>query len=99
MPRCEHCQQQWTFKQSIKKSFTLVAGMSCPYCETDQYLTKKARRKTSMLNFLPAPSLLLPSIFGLQIYASILFFLVALTIMLVLYPNLMELTSNEETLF
>ncbi|SHN07017.1 TIGR04104 family putative zinc finger protein [Gracilibacillus kekensis] len=99
MPRCEHCQKQWTFKQSIKKSFTLVAGMSCPYCETDQYLTMKARKKTSMLNFLPAPSMLLPSIFGLSIYASLLFFLSALTITIVLYPKLMELTSHEETLF
>ncbi len=53
MPTCQHCHYEWSYKQTLKMSRTLDPAMPCPHCGTKQFLSKKARRKTSMLNFLP----------------------------------------------
>ncbi|MFC4024676.1 TIGR04104 family putative zinc finger protein [Oceanobacillus longus] len=50
MPTCENCHNKWNWRQTIKKSFTLDPGMTCPYCGKTQYQTQKSRTKSALLN-------------------------------------------------
>ncbi|GAB4074859.1 hypothetical protein GCM10028778_23620 [Barrientosiimonas marina] len=70
--------------QTFKKSFTLDTGMVCPYCGEKQYVTQRSRKKNALYAFI-APVLLL----------LILFILIYLGV----YPNLVELSNEEELPF
>ncbi|MGP4041663.1 TIGR04104 family putative zinc finger protein [Gracilibacillus sp. D59] len=93
------CHNDWSYLQTLKKSFTLDPAMPCPYCGTNQFLTKTTRRKTGILNFLPALVILLPSLFDVSIMISVLFLLITLTAMVAIYPTLVELSNQEEPIF
>ncbi|GAK09188.1 hypothetical protein JCM19038_3012 [Geomicrobium sp. JCM 19038] len=79
-----------------QKSFSIY-GMSCPYCDQVQYLSKNAKRKTSFLAFLPLLVPLLNLLTNLGFLATIMIFLSVSLLFMSLYPFLMEL-SNEDQL-
>ena len=49
MTRCTNCGTQWTFKEKLRKSFSLDRGMPCPHCGEAQYLTNSYRKKSSLI--------------------------------------------------
>ncbi|SFA84669.1 cxxc_20_cxxc protein [Lentibacillus halodurans] len=51
MPTCQHCSEQWNWKQTIKAMFSLDVRLTCPYCGSKQHLTAKARRRMNLGNF------------------------------------------------
>src|SRR5690625_6632073 len=75
MPTCQNCGKDWNWKQTVKRSFTLGTGMKCPYCESKQYFTTKARRRSSLLSFIVPLLILLPWLFELSIPAIISIFI------------------------
>src|SRR5699024_8516819 len=52
MPICENCHNEWTWKETFKRSFTLDSKMRCPYCDKDQYITQKSKLKTFFFNMI-----------------------------------------------
>lgn len=96
MPTCENCGYTWTWKESLRKSFTLAPEMECPNCGENQYQTQKSKMKSGLLNiFITLP--LLINIF-LDISGVLLLSLIPALGLLVmsLYPFLMEISSKEE---
>src|SRR5699024_1595611 len=96
MPTCENCNNKWSWKQTIKKTFTLDPAMTCPYCGEKQYETQKSRMKNSALNFvIPLPLLLnifidIPGFFLLSLLPVL--FIVVMS----LYPFFVKISSKEE---
>ncbi|RPF53891.1 TIGR04104 family putative zinc finger protein [Aquisalibacillus elongatus] len=100
MPKCQNCDQQWSYKQTVKKSFTLDTGMPCPYCERKQYPTAKTRKKASLLNFVPLLSLLLPVFWNDISGWVVLGLLLGSSIFLMsVYPVMLKLSNEEEGLW
>ncbi|SFM06925.1 cxxc_20_cxxc protein [Gracilibacillus orientalis] len=99
MPTCQHCHNEWSYKQTFKRLFTLDSAMTCPYCDTRQFLTKMAKRKTSILNFPAALVILLPTVVDVSIMISVFSLVLTLTVMAAIYPTLVELSNKEEFMF
>ncbi|WP_217588005.1 TIGR04104 family putative zinc finger protein [Lentibacillus saliphilus] len=99
MPTCQQCGKRWTWKQTMRASFTLDTGYMCPYCETKQYLTKKARHKTSATVFVIPISLLLPVFFDMQWYVLVPIYLSVGVLIFLIQPFLMDLSNDEEPLW
>ena len=100
MPRCQNCNHQWTWKSTVRKSFTLGVGMECPNCGTRQYLTKKARKKTGILNIFPAPILILSAMFfDLEIMTILPLAVGVFSAFLAVYPYLVELSNENEPMW
>jgi|SRR5690625_119355 len=98
MPTCQNCGKDWNWKQTVKRSFTLGTGMKCPYCESKQYFTTKARRRSSLLSFIVPLLILLPWLFELSIPAIISIFIGFFLVFIGIYPFLVELSNQEEPL-
>ncbi|MFS0750080.1 TIGR04104 family putative zinc finger protein [Oceanobacillus sp. 1P07AA] len=96
MPECQKCGENWTWKQTIKKSFTLDTRMICPYCHETQFISKRSRKRSSAFTFL-IPLVLLLNIFWHPTLWTIVIMLLVLIILMVSYPYWLEL-SNEENL-
>ncbi|MGK7377923.1 TIGR04104 family putative zinc finger protein [Planococcus sp. 1R117A] len=64
MPKCTYCDLQWSWKQTIKKMFTLNNKLECPVCGKTQYISRKSKKRLSLLNI----AILLPLL--LNVFAS-----------------------------
>ncbi|WP_188634358.1 TIGR04104 family putative zinc finger protein [Lentibacillus kapialis] len=96
MPTCENCNNKWSWKQTIKKTFTLDPAMTCPYCGEKQYETQKSRMKNSALNFV-IPLLLLLNIFiDIPGFLLLSLFPVLFIVVMSLHPFFVKISSKEE---
>lgn len=95
MPVCQNCNEKWTWKQTVKKSFVLDTAMTCPYCDEKQYVTSQTRTISAILTFGAVTSIFLFSfLFNLKVA-----FVVAI-MMFPLYTAIYPFTitlSNKET--
>ncbi len=99
MPICQNCKHYWSWKQTIKKTFTLDTGMNCPSCGKKQFLTSKSKKRSNVLVFL-APFIMLldilfniPSLITLGLLAFSFFFAVAIS------PFFIKLTNENAPLW
>lgn len=96
MPTCQACGEQWTWKQTFKKMFTLDTSMICPYCDRKQYFSAQSRRKMSMLGFIPPLLLLIPLLFDINPFVMIMILIGTTMIYLGILPRLIDLSNHEE---
>ncbi len=100
MPTCQNCGHKWSWKMTLKKSFTLSNEMKCPVCGVTQFATAKSRKRMSLLSFIIAPSLILSShFFNFSIETVILIAVLLFGVVLVVYPFLYELSNEEEPMW
>ena len=97
MPTCENCNNKWGWKQTVKKATTLEPAMVFPYCGEKQYQTHKSKIKggifTGVLVFL---ILLIPNLFDISVAGILGLLPILLTIILLIYPYLVDLSCTEE---
>lgn len=99
MPICKNCRNNWSWKQTVKKMFTLDTGMKCPYCGENQYQTQKSKKRTSILNSIVLLPLLLNIFFDIPIVMLLSLFPVLFIIVISLSPFIMHLSNKEEFSF
>jgi len=96
LPTCENCGYTWTWKESIRKAFTLNPGMKCPNCEEKQYVTKKSRMRVSLLTPIVLLPLVLNMFFDIHGVVLLSLFPILFVFIMSLHPFLMKLSSKEE---
>ncbi len=96
MPKCASCQQQWTWKETLKKTASLNPTLICSYCNEKQYQTQKSKTIGSVFVFIILLPLLLQAFFEMLgiILFGLYFILLGLTILS--YPFIVELSSEEK---
>lgn len=100
MPRCENCNNEWSWGTTLRKSFTLGEGMECPECGRTQYLTRKSRKRLGIANFFPAPLLIGSAwLFDLEIVSVLAVALFLFTVFMLTYPQMAELTNENEPMW
>ena len=99
MPNCQSCCQKWSWKQTMKRYFTLNSGMICPYCEEKQYQTRKSKKKAGVLNFFVLLPLLLNSFLDIPLVVLLSLFPALFVLIMSLNPLLLQLSSKEEYMF
>ena len=99
MPTCTHCQTKWTWKQTIKKSFTLSTKLVCPVCGKSQYIAGKSRKKMGSLNMLILLPMLLNVITPISPLAALALMFTLFLAVMAYMPFLTELSAEEEPLW
>ncbi|SDI40173.1 cxxc_20_cxxc protein [Planococcus glaciei] len=99
MPICSHCETRWTWKQTIKKTFTLSNKLECPLCGKIQYISKKSRKRISLLNLVILLPLLLNAVTSIEPLFNITLIFIFFMLSMVFMPFLTELSSEEEPLW
>ncbi len=95
MPTCENCHNKWTWKETVKKTFTLFGKMTCPYCGETQYITQKSKMKNSFPTMLVLSPLLLNIFFDIPGVILLSLFPVLFIIVLLIYPFLVEISNTD----
>lgn len=100
VPVCSNCQQNWSWKQTIKESSAINTEMICPYCDEKQYQTKKSKAFAPFSALIVLLPLLVYSFVNVKIPVVILLGSIPILVAIVflLYPFLIKL-SNEEDAF
>lgn len=96
MPTCQNCHSKWSWKQTIKKTFTLDPGMSCPYCGETQYQTQKSKTRNGFFNAIILIPLLINIFFDIPGVFLLSLFPLLFVLTMSLYPFLVEISSREE---
>lgn len=95
LPVCQHCHQQWTYKESLKN----MLFMKCPYCGNRNYARKF---RTRDIVFSLSVSIIVLFVFPIaevSLRWTILFAMLALGIYLLTYPIKLHMTKDEEPFF
>ncbi|WP_374561549.1 TIGR04104 family putative zinc finger protein [Sinobaca sp. H24] len=99
MPVCQSCTHTWGWWETVKCSFAVQQGMTCPYCKSTQYPTARSRKIASGMVFLTLFIVFaLNFVWGPSI-AAVIAFLIALPVYSALYPIYLTLSNQEEPLF
>ncbi|MFK3938086.1 TIGR04104 family putative zinc finger protein [Alkalihalobacillus sp. NPDC078783] len=99
MPTCNHCGTQWTWWQTIKRSFTISPGLPCPNCENEQFVTKRSKKKSGLLGFVTPLSIPVAVMLQLSFIGILLFYVSLFVLLISTYPFLIELSNEEEFMF
>src|SRR5690625_2784729 len=95
MPTCQNCNNQWSWKQAWKKTFTLDTLMICPYCGEKQYVTSKTMNRTALYTLIIITLITVISLFfGLSL-VSLLLWISSIPLFSVLYPFWLELSNKK----
>ena len=97
MPTCQNCDRKWSWKQTFRKSFTLDSGMTCPYCQKRQYLTKGTRIKTALITFITITILTICSLVYGPSFTFLYIWICLIPLFVVLYPFWVELANKEKS--
>lgn len=63
MPTCTHCASTWTWRETMKASFTTNDYLTCPHCQTRQYQTTRSKKLSNLLTFIIIAAPFLVTIF------------------------------------
>ncbi|NCU16715.1 hypothetical protein GW534_02865 [Bacillus sp. P1(2020)] len=99
MPICQHCHKQWSWKQVMKRSFTLNHFLICPHCGEKQYVTKRSRRRSAAMNFIPPLFILFPLLFNVSVWIGLGLIVASGVLLYSFYPFIIELSNEEEALW
>ncbi|SER76427.1 cxxc_20_cxxc protein [Gracilibacillus ureilyticus] len=96
MPICQQCNHQWTWRETVKRFFSLTSEAICPNCHNRQYVTSRSRKKLGLLNFFPPVAIFVPLIIGAKIYVSLSVLVSELILMVSFLPYLIELENVKQ---
>ncbi|KHF39266.1 TIGR04104 family putative zinc finger protein [Halalkalibacter okhensis] len=96
MPTCQMCNKKWSWKETIKRGFTLDIGMKCPHCEGKQYHSEKSRVRIFISSLIVLSPMLLPIVFNMNSLLVLIIFFVLACLVFLLQPFLIELANHEE---
>ncbi|MGM0896539.1 MAG: TIGR04104 family putative zinc finger protein [Bacillota bacterium] len=99
MPICHNCHKQWSWKQTVKKMFTLDTGMICPYCGKKQFLTTQSKKRAGLVNFLTPLVMLLGVLLDLSSITILMLIIASGAVIIAAYPFLVEFSDEEQPLW
>lgn len=96
MPICQNCQTKWSWKETIRQSFTLDISMTCPYCQQKQYVSKSYRIIGNIFLFMPIVSIFISVWLDFSTSFAILLGIIIALVVFGLYPFMIKLSNEEE---
>lgn len=95
IPVCQSCKKEWTWKQTIKRTFRL----KCPHCGSKQYESASSKKKGSLFILFVLIPLPINVLFDLSISVALVLSVIVALIMISIYPFVLKLSNEEEPLF
>lgn len=96
IPICEKCHNKWTWKQTVKKTFSLYPKMTCPYCGEIQYQTMKSKGKSFFFNSIVLLPLLLNIFFDIPGVIILSLFPILFILMMLIFPFFVEISNRDQ---
>ncbi|QOV12272.1 TIGR04104 family putative zinc finger protein [Viridibacillus arvi] len=96
LPVCEYCHEEWSWRVSIKKMFTLNRAMSCPSCGKKQYQTRKSRIRMSQLVLLSNLVLFINVFFDFYWWEIVLMYVAIIVTCIIFMPYNLKLQNDED---
>ncbi len=96
LPVCTKCGHRWTWKQSMQQFLAMQHidyGMTCPYCNQKQYMTKKIHRRLWMLRVIPY-LFVFASFFLFSLFVAFACLIISVVVMVWMHPYVMKLSSE-----
>ncbi|QDP39415.1 TIGR04104 family putative zinc finger protein [Radiobacillus deserti] len=98
MPTCQQCGRQWTWQQTLRRTFTLGNKMKCPHCNQNQYISATARKRLAIFNFI-GPFMIISGIASNSMIVGLGIGVVLFALAIIMYPYLVRLANHEESLW
>jgi len=96
MPTCQKCQQKWSYVETFKVPFTLDQRKPCPYCNVDQYVTRKTRSRTFFITILVIVIIMALNIWLGPSLINIFLAILIIPIYAIIYPFLVDLANEPD---
>ncbi|WP_379083159.1 TIGR04104 family putative zinc finger protein [Metaplanococcus flavidus] len=96
MPTCQNCNNQWSWKQTVKKMFTLDTAMVCPYCGKTQYYTDPSKKRNGLLVFLAPLVMLFGLLFDIPPHITLGILVMTFFFSIAVSPFLIKITNKKE---
>ncbi|MBK3496481.1 hypothetical protein JFL43_16775 [Viridibacillus sp. YIM B01967] len=96
LPVCESCHEEWSWRVSIKKMFTLNRAMICPNCGKKQYETKKSKKRFELIVLYPNSVLLINAFFDLHLWEIVLMYVAIVITQFIIIPYKIKLQNDED---
>ncbi|TKD72394.1 TIGR04104 family putative zinc finger protein [Pseudalkalibacillus hwajinpoensis] len=97
MPVCQNCGYEWRWSESLKLTFNYKS--TCPNCNKKQYLTPKARKRSSLTSMLVLIPLACSIVINMSLSFYLVFSLVIFSITILLSPIYIQLSNEDEPLW
>lgn len=99
MPICQKCKNKWSWRETVKKTFTIDQAMKCPYCGEKQYTSSKTRKWGLLFSMLPLLPLLLNIFLDISLLMMMGLIIGSGILYICLYPFVLKLFNQEEPPF
>ncbi|WP_343781205.1 TIGR04104 family putative zinc finger protein [Alkalibacillus silvisoli] len=101
MAICQHCENTWSYKGSLKQILKFRRKMTCEHCKHHQYYSQNSYWAMQMI-MVPAYFILIP-LLNIVLDVQFLLGLLIVTLLLVIYflltPKFLSLSNKEEPLW
>lgn len=95
MPACKNCHRQWSWWQTLKKTFSFRIGITCPFCHEKQYFSARYRMRSTIIPVVISPLIMYTGIYFGFSYISLLIAMSILVGFFAVNPFLLELTNKK----
>ncbi|WP_163970365.1 TIGR04104 family putative zinc finger protein [Oceanobacillus halotolerans] len=99
MPICQHCGEKWSWSQTLRRMFTTDTVLTCAYCGSKQYLTRKSRRRSILCVFIVMFPMLLPIFTDISPIITLILLVVMYMVVVAVFPFFITLSNEEEPIF
>lgn len=99
MPTCQSCQNQWSWKQTVKRSFIVDAGMDCPYCNEKQYYSSRFKKISTIVPFSIIALLMTANLIFGPSYIVLIALIALIPLLISIYPLFVEFSNEEDPMF
>lgn len=99
MPVCECCGKKWSWKTAFKKMYTVKQKLTCPYCNSDQYMDKNTKFKLSIISMIPLFVVMLLVLLDIPFLLIVLIECVLCVGIIIAIPFFYNLSSKNEPLW
>ncbi|PKR78430.1 hypothetical protein CEY16_01345 [Halalkalibacillus sediminis] len=96
---CSNCNYQFSYKESLSRSWAPRVGIICPNCNEKQYYTAESRKKGFWGFAIMVPVFILFNSFNVPSYITLSIASLLVLITYLASPFIYDLTSEEEPLW
>ncbi|WP_102691759.1 TIGR04104 family putative zinc finger protein [Rummeliibacillus pycnus] len=99
MPICRQCGHKWSWKETFVKLYTFKNKLTCSYCKSNQYISKKSKDQLSLYTII-VPLVYIPLVsIGVSIGYILTCGITTYILMSICMPFLIKLSNEDEPMW
>lgn len=99
MPICKNCGHKWSWKDTFVKMFSLKNKLTCSYCNSNQYVSKKSKNQLSLFTIVVSLIYIPLVSFGVSIGYIFTWGLITYVLTSICMPFFIRLSEKDEPMW